>query len=191
MISVAKDTMEHKRVEDDLKQSDEKYRSILEANPDPVIVYDMEGKVDYFNPAFTSVFGWTLDECFGKSMDVFVPEDAWPETKMMINKVLAGESFSGIETRRYTKEGSIIHVSISGAIHRNGDGNPMGSVVNLRDINEQKKLEKQLRQAQKMEALGILSGGIAHDFNNLLSIITGNIELTKDDVKPEYGVANH
>ena len=78
MISVAKDTMERKRVEDDLKQSDEKYRSILEANSDPVVVYDMEGKVDYFNPAFTSVFGWTLDECFGKSMDVFVPEDAWP-----------------------------------------------------------------------------------------------------------------
>ena len=108
---------------------------------------------------------------------------------MMINKVLAGESFFGIETRRYTKEGSIIHVSISGAIHRNGDGNPMGSVVNLRDINEQKKLEKQLRQAQKMEALGILSGGIAHDFNNLLSIITGNIELAKDDIKPEFGIS--
>jgi len=79
-----------------LKQSEEKYRIVLEANPDPVVVYNMEGKVTYFNMAFTNVFGWTLEECFGKSLDVFVPTDAWPKTKMMINKVLSGENFSGI-----------------------------------------------------------------------------------------------
>ena len=177
MISVARDITERKRIEDALKQSEEKYRIVLEANPDPVVVYDMEGKVTYFNIAFTTVFGWTLEECFGEPMDFFVPTDAWPKTKIMINKVLSGENFSSIETHRYTKEGNIIPVSISGAIYRDEEGNPMGSVINLRDISEQKELEKQLQQAVKMEAVGTLAGGIAHDFNNLLMGIQGCASL--------------
>ena len=186
MISVARDITERKRIEDALKQSEEKYRIVLEANPDPVVVYDMEGKVTYFNIAFTNVFGWTLEECFDKSMDVFVPGDAWPETKMMINKVLSGENFSSIETRRYTKEGSIIPVSISGAIYMGEDGDPMGSVINLRDISEQKELEIQLQQAQKMEAVGTLAGGIAHDFNNLLMGIQGCTSILSFDIDSNH-----
>ncbi|MGB2688755.1 MAG: PAS domain S-box protein [Desulfobacterales bacterium] len=186
MISVARDITERKIIEDALKQSEEKYRIVLEANPDPVVVYDMEGKVTYFNFAFTNVFGWTLGECFGKTMDVFVPTDAWPETKMMINKVLSGENFSGIETRRYTKEGSIIPVSISGAIYRDKNGNPMGSVINLRDISEQKELEIQFQQAQKMDAIGTLAGGIAHDFNNLLMGIQGCTSLMSFDIDSNH-----
>ncbi|MDH3955985.1 MAG: PAS domain S-box protein [Desulfobacteraceae bacterium] len=186
IISVARDTTERKRIEEALKQSEEKYRIVLETNPDPVVVYDMEGKVTYFNRAFTNVFGWTLEECFGKSMDVFVPGDAWPETKMMINKVLSGENFSGIETRRFTKEGSIIPVSISGAIYMGEDGDPMGSVINLRDISEQKELVIQLQQAQKMEAVGTLAGGIAHDFNNLLMGIQGCTSLLSFDIDSNH-----
>ena len=158
-----------KQTEEALRVSEEKYRIVLEANPDPVVVYNMEGKVIYFNLAFTRIFGWNLDECLGRKMDVFVPEEAWPETKTMINKVLAGESFSGIETRRYTKEGTIIPVSISGAIYRDRDGSPGGSIVNIRNISEQKKLEGQLQQAKKMEAIGLLAGGVAHDLNNVLT----------------------
>ena len=193
MVSVARDITERKLIEKALKQSEEKYRIVLEANPDPVVVYDIEGKITYFNPAFTRLFGGTLEERFGKKMDDFVPTDAWPETKMMINKVLSGENFSGIETRRYTKEGNIIPVSISGAIYRDENGNPMGSVINLRDISEQKELEKQLQQAQKMEAIGTLAGGIAHDFNNLLMGIQGCTSLISFDMDsnhPNYEYLN-
>ena len=186
IISVARDITERKRIEDALTQSEEKYRIVLEANPDPVVVYDMEGKVTYFNMAFTNVFGWTLEECVGKTMDVFVPMDAWPETKMMINKVLSGENFSGIETRRYTKEGRIIPVSISGAIYMGEDGDPVGSIINIRDISEQKEMETQLQQAQKMEAVGTLAGGIAHDFNNLLMGIQGCTSLLSYDIDSNH-----
>jgi PAS domain S-box-containing protein len=173
MISVTYNTIEPKCVGYTLKQSEEKYRSILEANPEPVIVYDMEGKVEYFNPAFTNVFGWTLDECFGKSMDVFVLEDVWPGTKTMIDNLLSGDNFSGFETRCFIKDGSIVPVRLSGAIYKNRNGDPMGSIVNLRDISEQKKLEKQSQQA----AICILAGGIAHNFNNLLMGIQGRTSL--------------
>ncbi len=177
IAGIAEDVTERKQAEEALRESKERYRTVLEANPDPVVVYDIEGRVLYFNPAFTRVFGWPLEERLGRKMDIFVPEENWSETQMMIGRVLAGESFSGVETRRYTKDGNIIPVSVSGAIYRDGAGNPVGSVINLRDISQQKKLEAQLQQAQKMEAVGTLAGGIAHDFNNLLQAIQGYTEL--------------
>ncbi len=188
---VAHDINDRKRAEEALKESEEKYRTVLEANPDPVIVYDIEGKVLYFNPAFTRVFGWTLEERLGQKMDLFVPEDAWPETQKMIQKVLAGERFSGVETRRYTKEGNMIPVSISGAIYKDQGGTPLGSVINLRDISEQKKLEAQLHQAQKMEAIGTLAGGITHDFNNLLMGIQGRTSLMLMGMDPSHPHTEH
>ncbi|UCG22299.1 MAG: PAS domain S-box protein [Deltaproteobacteria bacterium] len=177
LYSIVHDITDRKQAIEALRASEEKYRTVLEANPDPVVVYDIEGKVVYFNPAFTRVFGWSLGERLGKQMDSFVPEENWPETRMMIERVLAGESFSGIESNRYNKENKIIPVSISGAVLRDMDGNPVGSVINLRDISEQKNLESQLHHAQKMEAVGTLAGGIAHDFNNLLQAIQGYTEL--------------
>ena len=183
IIGVTRDISERKQAEEALRESEEKYRTVLESNPDPVVVYDIEGKVTYFNPAFTRVFGWTLAERLGKKMDVFVPEEAWRETKMMIEKVLAGERFSNVETLRYNKKGETIPVSVSGTIYKDKKGNPIGSVINLRDISHQKKLETQLKQAQKMEAIGTLAGGIAHDFNNILSSVIGYTELALDNEK--------
>ena len=183
IIGVTRDISERRRSEEALRESEEKYRTVLEANPDPVVVYDIEGKVVYFNPAFTRVFGWTLAERLGNKMDIFVPAEAWRETQMMIKKVLAGEWFSSIKTLRYNKKGETIPVSVSGAIYKDKNGNPIGSVINLRDISHQKKLEAQLQQAQKMEAMGTLAGGIAHDFNNILSSVIGYTELALDNEK--------
>lgn len=176
-----KEIAARKKTEEALRESENRYRTVLEANPDSVIVYDMEGRVTYLNPTFTRIFGWSLEERLGKKMDIFVPEEDWPNTKRMIEKVLAGENVSGIETHRYTKAGDIIPVSISGAIYNDRDGNPAGSVVNIRDISEQKKLEAQIQQSQKMEAIGTLAGGIAHDYNNLLMGILGNVSLISLD----------
>lgn len=77
-------------------------------------------------------------------------------------------------------------MSISGAIYRDENGNPMGSVINLRDISEQKELEQQLQQAVKMEAVGTLAGGIAHDFNNLLMGIQGCTSLIYFDIDSNH-----
>ena len=137
---------ERKHAENALKESQEKYYTVLEACPDPVVVYDMEGKGVYINPAFTRVFGWTPGEVLGMKMD-YVPKENWPETQMMIDKVLLGESFSGIESRRHTKEGKIIDVSISAAIYSNTDGASVGSVHILRDVTERKRVEEALQKA--------------------------------------------
>ena len=148
-----------------------------------MVVYDMEGRVTYLNPAFTRVFGWLFKEQIGKKIDNFVPKENWPETRMMINNVtVLGESFTGLETRRYTKEGNVLDISISGSCYRDQEGNIAASVINLRDITEQKSIEAQLQQTQKMESIGTLAGGIAHNFNNLLMGIQGNASIILLDI---------
>ena len=178
MVAILTDITVLKQAEEALRESEQKYRTVLESNPDPVVFYDMEGRVIYLNPAFTRVFGWSLEERIGKKMDGFVPEENIPETLGMIKKVtVSGESFSGIETRRYTKEGDILDISISGSSYRDREGNVVASVINLRDITEQKRLEDQLQHSQKMEAIGTLAGGVAHDLNNILGGLVSYPEL--------------
>lgn len=166
-----------KRVEEALRESEEKYRTVLEANPDPVIVCDKADRVVYFNPAFTGVFGWTLSECLGKKMERFVPEENRPETVMMLEKLFCGENVSTLESCRYTQGGDIISVSISGSMYQDRDSVPIGYIITLRDIREQKRLEAQLYQAQKIEAIGMLARGIAHDFSNIITSIIGYVGL--------------
>ncbi len=138
---------EEERVEEALRESEERYRTVLDASPDPVVVYDMKGKVTYINSAFTRIFGWISDELEGKKLH-YVPDENWPETQMMIDKVLAEESFSAIESRRYTKGGNIIDVSISTAIYLDRDGNPVGSIHTLRDITARKQSQEVLKKAR-------------------------------------------
>ena len=174
---IARDVTKRKRAEEALRESEKRYRTVLEANPDPVIVYDMNGKVLYFNPAFTILFGWTLEEHLGKKMDLFVPEENLPETLEMIEKVKCGDSFTNLETRRYTLDGETIDISMSAAIWHDRAGVPEGSVITLRDITEQKKLQAQLQHAQKMESIGTIASGVAHNFRNVLAGISVNNQL--------------
>ncbi len=146
--SVSREITERKLAEGELRDSREKYRTVLEACPDPLVVYDVDGKVSYVNPVFTGVFGWKPEELLGKKID-YVPDENRPETQMMIDKVLVGEGFSGVESRRYTKEGTMLDVSISGGIYVNRDGIPVGSVHILRDITDRKRAEAALRESEE------------------------------------------
>lgn len=148
-LETLQDLSPHKSAERKLLESEERSRAVLEACPDPVVVYDMGGKAIYANPAFTHVFGWQPGELIGRKMD-YVPESSKSETRMMIEKVLAGESFSGIESQRYTKRRSIVDVSISAAIYLDREGNPAGSVHILRDITRQKRLEAQVKEGERI-----------------------------------------
>jgi two-component system, cell cycle sensor histidine kinase and response regulator CckA len=180
------DQTEHKRVEKLLRESEERFRTALEANPDPVVIYDMEGKVVFFNLSFSEVFGWTLEECQGKKIDRFVPAENRLETNITLENESTGKSPSTTETYRNTKEGKKIPVIISGATLCDRSGQPVGRIVNLRDISEHKRLQAQLQHAQKMESIGTLAGGIAHDFNNLMMAIQGYVSLMLLDLDPSH-----
>ncbi len=177
-IVTLRDITIQKRAEEVLKESEKKYRLALEANPDPVVVYDTEGKVIYINPAFTRVFGWSLEERIGKKLDDFVPEENWPETQMMIDMVKAGENFYSIETCRLTKQGNVIPASISASFYRDQEGNIEASVINLRDITDRKKTEEVSKKADALEITNVvLEKFISDALGNLITPIYGRIQM--------------
>ena len=135
---------ERKRIEEALRKSEERYRIVLESSPDPVIVYDMQGKITYFNPAFSHVFGWSLHENIGQNID-FVPVENLPENRLIFEKIKHGETVSGIETYRLTRKNDRVEVSISGAGFFNGQGELQGSVITIQDITKRKKTEEEIK----------------------------------------------
>ena len=181
LSSIINQTNKKEKAEEQLRKSEERLKAILEANPDPVAVYDANGHPLYLNPAFTEIFGWTLYELQGRRIP-FVPEDQEELTKIKIKEIYGSGDPVRFETKRLSKLGKTINVFLSAAIIKDLQGINTGLVVNLTDITEQKNIEEQLRQSQKMEAIGTLAGGIAHDFNNILSGIFGYTKLAEMNI---------
>ena len=184
----------YRKLYEESKRAEELYRSLFHTSADAIVTYDLTGKATYINPAFTSIFGWTLEEVEGKNIP-FLPESEKEATMAGIRRITQdGQAIQGFETKRYTKDGSTVAVSISGSRFNDHNGKPAGMLVILRDTSERKKLEEQLQMAQKMEAVGTLAGGIAHDFNNLLMGIQGNASLMLLNTEanhPHYSKLKH
>ncbi len=169
----------HQRTTDSFRESEERYRGVLQGSLDPIVVYDNLGYVLYLNPAFTRVFGWSLDELLGRQID-FVPESEKSETARLFAAAQSGEDINNYETVRLTRSGERIQVSLNAAIWHNRADEVAGMIVNIKDITEQKRLETQLRHAQKMQAVDTLAGGVAHEFNNILQSISGCVHFLKN-----------
>ncbi|KPJ78646.1 MAG: hypothetical protein AMJ54_02415 [Deltaproteobacteria bacterium SG8_13] len=124
------------------------HSSILEAQPDPVVVYDLSGRILYVNSSFTRVFGWQADELTGRQVD-FVPDESWPNTAAAIDKMLQGEKIVAFDTRRTTKDRRVLDIELSASLFYDRNGRPEGSVVILRDVTGIKKSKSELRRSEK------------------------------------------
>jgi len=140
---IQRELAERKRTEETLRESERRYRTLLESSPDPIVVYDMEGIATYVNPAFEQTFQRSSKELLGRKID-FVPPECEEETRAAINKMLAGQKISLFETKRLTKEGTRINVQISSTLYQDAHGKIIGNIVTLRDITAQKKTEQEL-----------------------------------------------
>lgn len=171
------------------KKTEEVYRSLLNSSADAIVIYDIQGNVNYVSPMFTKIFGWTEEELKGQKIP-FVPHVEMVATEKVFNNVIKhGIPSHGFESMRTTKDGRIIDVSISASRYDDHAGKASGMLVILRDISERKRLEAQLHHVERMEAIGTLAGGIAHDFNNLLMVIQGSISIMlygMDKSHPHY-----
>ncbi len=128
-------------------ESEGRYRAVLEASPDPMIVYDLAGKVTYVNPGFTRVFGWNGDDLSDGKLH-FVPKENIPETVEAAERVKRGESVVSLETRRFTKDDRVLDVIGNTSIVRDRGGNMVGSIVTLRDVTEKKRIQAALRESE-------------------------------------------
>ena len=145
--------LERKKAEEALRESEERYRSLLEASPDPIVVYDIEGRATYVNSAFIQTFGWSHDEVLGQRID-FVPQENWPETKDAIERMLQDEKIQSLETRRFTKDGKLLDIQLSSSLFKDRYGKPVGNIVILRDATERKQAEaEETAELNKFQAL--------------------------------------
>ena len=142
---VLQELAERKKAEARIRESEQRYRSFLESSPDPIVVYDMKGEATYVNPAFEQTFGFSRHELLGKQID-FVPEACWPETKAAIDRMLSGKKITMFETKRLSRDGSVLDVQISSTLLQDQDGQPTGNIVTLRDISARKRAEDALQQ---------------------------------------------
>jgi PAS domain S-box-containing protein len=162
--------------EEALREANQTLQSLVQTSPLAIIALDLEGNVKSWNSAAERIFGWSEKEVIGLRIQI-IPEDEWDGFYNSLDITCKAGTFTGFETTRMRKDGSLIDVSLSAAPLVDGRGAINGSVVVIADITERKHLEEQFRQAQKMEAIGRLAGGVAHDFNNLLTAIIGYSQL--------------
>ena len=177
------DITDRKANEEELRATNETIQVLIEASPLAIMALDTEGNVTLWNPAAERIFGWTKEEAIGR-LNPIVPGEKIEEFHVLRERVLREGGFSGLELRRRNKENMPVDLSVSTAPMRDARGKIIGIMEVMDDITERKQIEEslrlseeQFRQAQKMEAVGMLAGGVAHDFNNLLTAIRGYSDL--------------
>ena len=187
-IESIQDITERKRAEEALRETTGTLQTLIQASPVAIIVLDPDGSVKLWNPAAERLFGWRETEVLGQFLP-YVPDDKREEHRALRERVLRGDSFTGIEVRRRKRDGSPVDISVSTAPMRDAEGHITGIMsVNIdltehrRAEEERKTLAERLQRAEKMEALGTLAGGVAHDLNNVLGIVVGYSELLLDDL---------
>jgi two-component system cell cycle sensor histidine kinase/response regulator CckA len=166
-----------------IEESESRYRLLFEANPQPMWVFDRDTLAFLaVNHAAIARYGYSREEFLGMTLrDIRPPEDV-PAMLEHIRVSTATPHTDG-PWRHRRKDGSILIVEV--ASHPIQFGDAAASLVMASDITEHKRLEDELRQSQKLEAVGQLAGGIAHDFNNLLTVIEGYADMIRADQAPE------
>ena len=172
-ITVRKDAEEH------LAQMEGRYRGLMEAAPDGMVVVNKDGEIVLLNARAEKQFGYRRDELLGRMVKSIIPvgfaERLIADALRTTAEALAQQIGTGIELIGRRKDGTNFPIEIMLSPLESPEGILVTAAI--RDISERKQLARQLHQSQKMEAVGQLTGGIAHDFNNLLGVITGNLDL--------------
>jgi two-component system, cell cycle sensor histidine kinase and response regulator CckA len=164
----------------------ERLIAAIEQAVEIIVITDLDGTIEYVNPAFETTTGYSREEAIGQNprilksgqQDQVYYQDLW-------QTITRGETWEGRMVNR-RKDGSLYTEDATISAVRNSEGEIIHFVAVKRDITQFLELEKQYQQSQKMESIGQLAGGVAHDFNNLLQVINGGTYMAMDDLEPEH-----
>ena len=200
IVGVGRDITDRKQTDAVLQESERKWRNILIETPQIGISIDRQSRVIFVNKRFLELTGWRADDVLYRNwFDLFIPEDVRDEVRAVFHKVMRARNgivYSTNENEILTRSGERLNIAWSNVLTKD----PKGVVVDVTclgiDLTDRKRaevernrLQSQLIQAQKMEAIGTLAGGIAHNFNNILMGVQGRTSLMmmdKDPSDPDY-----
>jgi len=200
VLTVIRDISDRKRIEDELRRANDELNRrktrelrdsqtrmslIVDSSQDAIIGKNLDGIITQWNRGAEEIYGYAAHEVIGRPISMIAPKDRADEIPSILRKIRGGERVEYFETIRVTKDGRRLNMSVSVSPIHDPDGKVIGASTIARNITAQKKIEDQLRQSQKMEAVGRLAGGVAHDFNNLLGIVTACTELLRTHANEE------
>lgn len=158
---------------------------------DAIIACTLDGAIRSWNHGAERIFGYPAEEVIGRPLHMLIPPDRLDELPQTLTAVKRGDSLANYETIRLRKDGRKISVSLTDSPIR-GEGDRITGLSSIaRDITERKRLEEELLQSQKMDAVGRLAGGIAHDFNNILTAILGYSDLIIGQIDEKQWMYKH
>ena len=180
--------MKQRIAQDHLRESEERFRQLVETSYDWIWEMDGEMRYTYASPKSVFLLGYAPHEMLGKTPFDFMPADEAARMRGLYAEFAgAGKPFASVENTSLHKSGREVILESSGSPVLGATGGIIGYRGMDRNVSERKRLEAQLRQSQKMEAVGQLAGGVAHDFNNILAAIMMNLGMleSNEGIDPE------
>jgi PAS domain S-box-containing protein len=176
-VAQIEDVTELRRIRQQLEESQALHRLVIESSRDLITVLDLEGTIRLISRSVETILGYTQEELVGRPFAALIHEDDLPSSGDSLREAVAGNPPIPGVGRVRAKDGSYKVLEGTASAGFGSDGTPSFVITNSRDITERSELEEQLRQSQKVEAIGKLAGGVAHDFNNLLTAINGYSDI--------------
>jgi len=181
----ANDVTERRRAESVRREAEERFRTAFDSAPIGMCLANADGRIIQVNTALNDIVGYSDAALLASSLPDIVQPDDVEKYRECMKRLSVGNRIHQMEMRFIHHNGRVVRTHLSASLVSDAGGTPLYCILQIEDITEHGKLEDQLRQAQKMEAVGQLAGGVAHDFNNILSVVQSYARFVLEEIDPD------